>query len=149
MAENSSKSVQGLKRQVGLTGGVSIVVGTMIGSGIFASPKYVAINAGSVGMTLLVWSLGGVLSVLGSLGYIELGLAIKKSGGEYIYFKEAFGAMIAFLYSWSCVLVTRPASLAITLLTFGHYLLEPIYPCTDREDLVPIVKLLAAIAIGR
>lgn len=144
-----TKSVHGLQRQVGLLGGVSIIVGTMIGSGIFASPKWVAINAGSVGMTLVVWSLGGLLSVLGSLGYIELGLAISKSGGEYTYFKEAFGPVAAFLYSWTCVLTTRPASLAITLLTFAYYVLEPFYPCSGRDDLIPAVKLLAATAIGK
>lgn len=141
--------VGGLERQVGLLGGVSIIVGTMIGSGVFASPRWVALNAGSVGMTLLVWSLCGVLSVLGSLGYIELGLAINKSGGEYTYFKEAFGPLAAFLYSWTCVLATRPAGTAITLLTFGNYILEPFYPCSDREDLIPAVKLLAAFAIGK
>lgn len=148
-SKEPAKSVRGLQRQVGLLGGVSIIVGTMIGSGIFASPKWVAINAGSVGMTLVVWSLGGLLSVLGSLGYIELGLAISKSGGEYTYFKEAFGPVAAFLYSWTCVLATRPASLAITLLTFAYYVLEPFYPCSGREDLIPAVKLLAATAIGK
>lgn len=146
----SGEKTIGLQRQVGLLGGISIIVGTMIGSGIFASPRWVMVNAGSVGLTLLVWSLCGILSLLGSLVYIELGLAIKASGGEYTYYKEAFGPLASFLYSWTCVLATRPASLAITLLTFGSYTLEPFYPqCSDRKDLVPIVKILAAAAIGK
>ncbi|XP_031565823.1 b(0,+)-type amino acid transporter 1-like isoform X4 [Actinia tenebrosa] len=148
MAAKTENAV-GLRRQVGLLGGISIIIGTMIGSGIFASPRWVMVNAGSVGLTLIVWSVCGVLSLLGSLVYIELGLAIKESGGEYAYYKEAFGPVASFLYSWTCILATRPASLAITLLTFGSYTLEPFYPhCSNRKDLVPVVKILAASAIA-
>jgi len=139
----------GLKQELGLASGISMIVGTMIGSGVFASPKWVIMYAGSVGLTLCVWSLCGILSVFGALCYIELGLLIPKSGGEYVYMKEAFGDLAGFLFSWTQVLVYRPSSFAIILLAFAFYVLEPFFPgCTGRQEFEPIVKLLAAAAIG-
>ena len=139
----------GLRRKVGLVSGISLIVGTMIGSGIFASPRYVMENCGSVGLTLVVWCLCGVLAMFGALCYSELGTAISRSGGEYAYLYDAFGPLTAFLYSWTAVVVLKPSQVAIICLAFGAYVIEPFFPgCGDREDLQPLVKLLAAIAIG-
>ncbi|XP_032238828.2 b(0,+)-type amino acid transporter 1 isoform X1 [Nematostella vectensis] len=138
-----------LKKEVGVVSGMSIIVGTMIGSGIFASPRWVMMFSGSLGFTLVVWVLCGLLSLLGALCYIELGLAVPKSGAEYAYLGEGFGALASFLFSWTQVLVYRPASFAIILLTFAYYVMEPIFPgCLERPDLQPLLKLLAAVAIG-
>lgn len=140
----------GLQRRVGLLSGVSLIVGTMIGSGIFASPRYVMENCGSVGLTLIVWCLCGVLAMFGALSYAELGTMITRSGGEYSYLYDAFGPLSAFLYSWTAVVVLKPSQVAIICLAFGAYVIEPIFPgCSDREDLQPLVKLLAAFAIGK
>ena len=79
---DSGKGVS-LKRDVGLIGGIAVIVGTMIGSGIFASPKNVLEMSGSVGMALVVWGLCGFLAVSGALAYAELGTMIPASGGEY------------------------------------------------------------------
>ncbi|EDO41595.1 predicted protein, partial [Nematostella vectensis] len=117
-----------LKKEVGVVSGMSIIVGTMIGSGIFASPRWVMMFSGSLGFTLVVWVLCGLLSLLGALCYIELGLAVPKSGAEYAYLGEGFGALASFLFSWTQVLVYRPASFAIILLTFAYYVMEPIFP---------------------
>lgn len=139
-----------LLRELGLSSGVSLIVGCMIGSGIFASPKWVMMYSGSVGFTIIVWSLCGLVSLLGSLCYIELGLTIPKSGGEYAYLAEAFGPMSAFLFSWTQVLVYRPSSFAIILLTFSYYAMEPIFPgCSGRKDLQPLIKLITALAMGK
>lgn len=143
------KSYVGLQRKLGLTSGISLIVGTMIGSGIFASPRYVMENSGSVGLTLIVWSLCGVLAMFGALCYSELGTMIPLSGAEYVYLLEGFGPLAAFLYSWTSVIVLKPSQVAIICLAFGAYVIEPIFPgCGDREDLQPVVKLLAALAIG-
>lgn len=142
-------SFVGLQRKLGLVSGICLIIGTMIGSGIFASPRYVMENSGSVGLTLIVWSLCGVLAMLGALCYSELGTMIPLSGAEYVYLLEGFGPLPAFLYSWTSVIVLKPSQVAIICLAFGAYVIEPFFPgCGDREDLQPVVKLLAALAIG-
>uniref|UniRef100_A0A0B7AWD6 b(0,+)-type amino acid transporter 1 n=1 Tax=Arion vulgaris TaxID=1028688 RepID=A0A0B7AWD6_9EUPU len=110
-----------LKRELGLTGGISFIVGCIIGSGIFVSPKGVLDGTGSVGSSILVWAGAGIISLLGSLCYCELGTMIPKSGGEYTYIRQAFGNLPAFLYIWVSVILIRPSSMAIMSLTFGMY----------------------------
>lgn len=140
----------GLKRSVGLLSGISLIVGTMIGSGIFASPRYVVLFSGSIGMTLIVWALCGVLAGAGALCYSELGTMIPLSGAEYIYLLNGFGELTAFLYAWTSTIILKPSQVAIICLAFGAYVIEPFFPgCSDREDLIPVVKLMAALAIGK
>ena len=147
--ENSKSGFVGLERKLGLVSGICLIIGTMIGSGIFASPRFVMENSGSVGLTLIVWSLCGVLAMFGALSYAELGTMIPLSGAEYAYLLHAFGPLPAFLFSWTAVIVLKPSLVAIICLTFGAYVIEPIFPgCGDRADLQPSVKLMAAIAIG-
>ena len=139
-----------LQRDVGLIGGIAIIVGTMIGSGIFASPKGVLDASGSVGMALIVWAICGILAVCGAMAYAELGTMIPTSGGEYTYIREAFGALPAFLYAWTACIVIKPSQLAIICLIFGEYIVTPFFPdCTTRSDIQHIIKLLAALAIGK
>ncbi|KAK3600943.1 hypothetical protein CHS0354_004154 [Potamilus streckersoni] len=111
-----------MEKSVGLIGGISIIVGTVIGSGIFISPKGVLEKTGSVGLSLIVWTVSGILALMGALCYAELGTLIRKSGGEYIYLKTAFGDIPAFLYAWTSVIVIRTSSIAIICLTFAEYM---------------------------
>jgi L-type amino acid transporter 9 len=146
----NTRDVITLKRSLGVPGGVALLVGTIIGSGIFATPKWVMIYSGSVGLCLVVWSLCGLISLLGALCYVELGLLIPKSGGEYVYYREAFGPLPAFLFSWVYALFLKNGGVAILVLVFASYVIEPFYPgCADRRDLVYLQKLLAVVALGR
>ena len=147
---NSEPSGVQMKRDVGLIGGVAVIVGTMIGSGIFASPKYVLMFSGSVGMALIVWTLCGVLAMCGALSYAELGTMIQTSGGESTYLLEAFGGLPSFLYIWTACIVIKPSQIAIVCLVFGQYVVNPFFPhCEENPDVQVIVKLLAAFAIGK
>ncbi|KAM4625921.1 b(0,+)-type amino acid transporter 1 [Polymixia lowei] len=133
-----------LKRQVGLIGAVSLIAGTMIGSGIFMSPQFVLYNIGSPGASLVIWACCGVLAMLGSLCYAELGTVIQESGGEYIYFLRTLGKVVAFMFVFSFIIVMRPASATGIALSFAEYVVAPFYGCTPP---VLVVKCVAAGAI--
>lgn len=96
-----------LEKNVTFWNGLSLVVGLMIGSGIFASPGPVAQHTGSVGMSLLVWLACGLLACTGALSYAELGAEIPLSGGEYAYLQHAYGDLPAFLFSWTAIVVLK------------------------------------------
>ncbi|KAG5263872.1 hypothetical protein AALO_G00269560 [Alosa alosa] len=133
------------RKRVGLVSGVCLIVGTMIGSGIFISPKAVLVGTGAVGPCLCVWAACGVLATLGALCYAELGTMITKSGGEYPYLMEAFGPVMAFLYSWTTIIVLKPSSFAIIALSCAEYAATPFYPgCTPP---LLVTKCLAAATI--
>ncbi|XP_056381721.1 B(0,+)-type amino acid transporter 1 isoform X1 [Hyla sarda] len=130
---------------VGLLSGISLIVGTIIGSGIFISPKSVLRNTGAVGPCLIIWTACGAIGMMGALCFAELGTMITKSGGEYPYLMEAFGPIPAFLFSWSSVIVMKPSSFAIICLSFAEYVSAPFYP--DCEPPQVVIKCLAAGAI--
>uniref|UniRef100_A0A3P8VX95 b(0,+)-type amino acid transporter 1 n=1 Tax=Cynoglossus semilaevis TaxID=244447 RepID=A0A3P8VX95_CYNSE len=134
-----------LQKDVGLVSGICLIVGSMIGSGIFISPKSVLLYSGGVGPCLLIWASCGLVATLGALCYAELGTMITKSGGDYSYIMEAFGPVVAYLYSWTTVIVLKPSALAIITLSLAEYAIAPFYPgCTPP---VVVTKCLAAVAI--
>lgn len=134
-----------LKREVGLMGAVSLIAGTMIGSGIFMTPQTVVGSIGSTGASLVVWASCGLLVILVSFCYAELGTIIKESGGEYIYILRTSGSVIAFMLVFSSVLFVRPAGIAGLGLGFAQYVVAPFYP--DCTPPVVVVKCVAAAAI--
>lgn len=134
----------GLGKKVTLLRGISIIIGTIIGAGIFISPKGILKYSGSIGMSLVVWIACGVLSLFGALSYAELGTCIKKSGGHYTYIMEAFGPQMAFMRLWVDLIAIRPAGMAVISLAFGQYILEPLFmPCG-----IPPMAVKLATAIG-
>lgn len=131
-----------MKKQLELIDGVAIIVGIIIGAGIFVSPKGVLRYSGSVGQAIIVWIMSGVLSMIGALCYAELGTMIPKSGGDYAYIMEAFGPLPAFLYLWVALFVLVPTGNAITAITFAQYILQPLWPTCEPPYIA--VRLLAA-----
>lgn len=136
-----------LKKEIGLHNAVAIIVGVIVGSGIFISPKGVLMESGSVGLSLSVWGMCGVISLVGALCYAELGTCILKSGADYAYIGEAFGHLPAFLYLWVALVIIMPTGNAITALTFAKYVLQPIFP--DCEVPSSAASLLAALCISK
>ncbi|OWF35083.1 Y+L amino acid transporter 2-like isoform X2 [Mizuhopecten yessoensis] len=133
-----------LKKELGLHNGVALIVGVIIGGGIFISPKGVLQEAGSVGLSLIIWVLCGLISLIGAVCYAELGTMILKSGADYAYIRTAFGNLPAFLYLWVAIIIILPTGNAITALTFAEYILEPLFPCESPKY---ATQLLAALCI--
>jgi amino acid transporter len=106
--------------------GLSLIVGLIIGSGIFSSPSQVNANAGSPGASLLVWAIAGVLAWTGAASYAELGGAIPLNGGAQVYLAKIFGEIFGFLFTWSAVIVLKPGSTAIISIIMGEYLVRAV-----------------------
>src|SRR5947208_1029399 len=101
-----------LARELGLSSSVAIVVGTVIGSGIFRVPSTMMVAVGSPKMVYAAWIVGGLLSFFRALTYAELGAMKPQAGGEYVYIRDAYGPLAGFLNAWSWFLVAKPASIA-------------------------------------
>jgi basic amino acid/polyamine antiporter, APA family len=139
-----------LQRTLTLRDLVLIVVGTVIGSGIFIVPATVLrATGGDIGPALLVWLAAGVLSLLGALTYGELGARDPEAGGLYVYIRDAFGPLPAFLYGWTLFFVIGSGSVATLAVASTAYLSElvPIGAGTARCVAIAMIALVAAINI--
>jgi basic amino acid/polyamine antiporter, APA family len=110
-----------LKRDLGLVAALSIVIGTVIGSGIFRVPQTMINSVGTVPLVFLVWVVGGALSLAGALTYAELAAAMPGAGGEYVYLTEAWGPVWGFLYSWTQMWIGKSGSIATLATAFFEY----------------------------
>lgn len=111
-----------LKRVLGLWSAVAIVVGTVIGSGIFLVPRTMVHHVGSVEWVFMVWVVGGLLSLAGALTYAELAAMLPEAGGEYVYLNEAYGPVWGYLYGWTQMWVAKSGSIATLATGFFYYL---------------------------
>jgi amino acid transporter len=111
-----------LKRDLGVWGAAAIVVGTVIGSGIFLVPKKMVLSVGSAEMVFFVFVFGGLLSLAGALTYAELAAMMPEAGGEYAYLREAYGPFYAFVYGWTQLWVAKSGSIASLATAFFIYL---------------------------
>ena len=102
----------GLSRDLGVSHASAIVVGTIIGSGIFLVPAEMMQAVGSAKLVYLAWLVGGLLSFFGALTYAELGAMKPQAGGEYVYVRDAYGPLGGFLYGWTWFVIAKPASVA-------------------------------------
>ena len=147
-----------LKKAITPLSGIGFVVGNLIGSGIFITPSHILSYTGSFGLSLMCWLIGGVVALAGALCYFELGLLVRKTGGEYAILLEAYsfrkknrwvemlGSLVSFLYTWTSVFVLRGASGSIITLTCARYVIRPFFIGCEIPG--TSVKLLALAIIG-
>ena len=130
-----------LKRVLSLLDATMIKAGGIIGSGIFMVPAAVAMFTGSASLFFMVWIAGGIVSLFGALSVAELGAAMPRAGGQYVYLSEAYGPVWGYLYGWSAVAVINTASIAAVGVAFSEYL-RFFFPITDVS-----IKGIAVVTI--
>ncbi|OXB69370.1 hypothetical protein ASZ78_004860 [Callipepla squamata] len=148
-AKVKEKTKMQLKRRIGCFDGVSFIIGTIVGAGIFVSPtgvlKHSLLN---VGVALTIWTASGLVSLMGSLCYAELGTALPFSGGEYSHIKRGLGSVPAFVFIWTSTF-TKPASNAARALLFAEYVTQPFYSiCPAPEVLKKCLALAVLWSLG-
>lgn len=131
------KQKAALLKVLGLWDSAAIIIGIVIGVGIFRVPAEVAKYLPSPELILLAWLLGGAFSLIGASCYSELSSSFPETGGDYVYLKESYGPMAGFLYSWTCLLVMRTGAIAAVAFIFAEYFVS--FLSLDRS----LVKLIA------
>jgi amino acid transporter len=127
--------------------GLSLVVGLIIGSGIFSSPSRVSTEVGSPGASLVIWVIAGVLAWTGAASYAELGGAIPLNGGSQVYLAKIIGELAGFLYTWVSVLVTKPGSAAIVAIIMGEYLVRAALGAEAEKESPWVYKSVAMLGL--
>ena len=139
-----------LERTLGLRDLVLLVIGTVIGSGIFIVPSAVLRQTnGSITLAMLVWLAGGILSLLGALTYGELAATNPKAGGLYIFIRDGFGSLPAFLYGWTLFFVISTGSVATLAVAFSEYLSEiiPLSQLTLKLSAIAMIVLVTIVNV--
>jgi APA family basic amino acid/polyamine antiporter len=130
----------GLIKGLSLTGATSLVVGSMIGSGIFIAPSIMAGYVPSPSIILVLWIIGGVFTVFGGLAYGELSASMPRAGGQYVFLREAYSPMLGFLYGWTVFLVIQTGFIAAVAVAFAKYL-GIFIPCLSENVILFSFKI--------
>ncbi|ANB11084.1 Mup1p [Sugiyamaella lignohabitans] len=141
------------QKRLTLFHGLSLVIGLQIGSGIFASPNQINSNAGSVGMSLIIWVAGGLLAWTGASSYAELGSAIPLNGSSQAYLNQIYGSLPSFLFSWTALTILKPGSTAIIAIIFSEYFCRalgssPVFTNYWFQKFIAIIGLAIVVAIN-
>ncbi|HXX93943.1 MAG TPA: amino acid permease [Planctomycetota bacterium] len=136
-----------LPRKIGFWGGSAIMVGIIVGSGIFAVPRTIAGELDSPLGILGLWVAGGVLSLFGALTYAELGAMFPRSGGIYVYLREGLGGTVAFVFGWTYMILTKPLAAAGIVTIFSEHL-NPLLGVSWRPEIVTCVLLTLLTVIN-
>ena len=136
-----------LARRLGSFDATMIVMGGIIGSGIFINPHVVARQVGTTSLILAAWALGGLIALLGAFVYAELSSIRPAAGGQYVYLRDALHPSVAFLYGWALLLVIQSGGMAAVAVTFARYLLE-LTRGSIPESLVAVMTLMVLTVIN-
>ena len=143
----------GYAARLSLFSGTMLVVGGIIGSGIFLSPSVVAQRVGTAPLTLAAWGIGAVVAIIGGFVYAELGARRPQAGGTYVYLREAFGTLPAFLYGWALFLIMATGAIAAVAMTGASYLatllgMAPEHARAIAITLIVILTLLNVLGVN-
>ncbi|XP_046559322.1 b(0,+)-type amino acid transporter 1-like [Haliotis rubra] len=136
-------------KEIGLIYGGSLIAQTLIGPGIFTSPKGVVAGSGSIAMSLVIWAACGVFSTMAALCFTELRESVRKEGVEYAYISEAFGPVTAFVYCWMRIAAAEPVGTAVFCAAFADYTADAIYDgCGPPETIRKCLAILALVSLA-
>ena len=133
-----------LRREIGLFGAVMLVMGGIIGAGIFVNPAVVARIVHDPGLMVLAWSAGGAIALLGAFVYAELAQRMPETGGDYAYLRDTFGPLVGFLDGWTTLLVVQTGGMAAVAITFAKYVQA--LTGLDLDARLLVVAVLAVLA---
>jgi len=137
-----------LPRTIGFWGASAVMVGIVIGSGIIATPPAIARETGSPALILLLWIVGGVLSLFGALTYAELAVMYPESGGVYVFLREGLGRGVAFVFGWTYMLISKPLAAAAIAIVFAQHFNELFFgipPANATASSITTSALLIAL----
>ena len=143
---SSNPSGKQLRRSLGYIHAFAYIVGQLFGSGIFISPSLVARETSNMGMAIVVWVVAAIPCLFGALCFCELALMLQKTGGEYIFIKEAFGDVAAFVTVWTQTFVIHPSGKAVLAVTVAENLVSPIYDIKSTYG-IWITKAVAILVV--
>jgi APA family basic amino acid/polyamine antiporter len=143
---STSPESAGLLRQVGLFDATMLVMGGIVGAGIFINPYVVARQVHTPLLILGAWAAGGVVAMIGAFIYAELAARMPDVGGQYAYLREAFHPVVGFLYGWVLLLVIQTGGMAAVTVTFARYLLELTgWPISEKVVVVATLAILTLV----
>ncbi|HTP80650.1 MAG TPA: amino acid permease [Bacteroidota bacterium] len=141
-----SDSPRQFKRGLGLLDSTMIVIGSMIGSGIFIVSAEISRTVGSAGMLMLVWLVTGVVTVIGALSYGELAGMMPHAGGQYVYLREAYNPLVGFLYGWTLFLVIQTGTIAAVVVAFAKFASVLVPALGESNTLISVGNLNVSAA---
>ena len=127
-------------------GAVAIIVGIVIGAGIFKTPSMVASVTGDIGWLVLIWCAGAIISLAGALCYAELSTAYPHAGGDYHFLSLAYGKNISFLYAWAKAMVINTGSIALLAFVFGDYM-SKVIPLGDGSSVIWAAGIIVTLTL--
>jgi len=147
-ADFSLSEVAQPQRRLAAAGAITIIIGIVVGAGIFRTPSMVAGVTGDVGWAFVAWTLGGLISLIGALCYAELASTYPHAGGDYHFLSRAYGRQVSFLYAWAKAMVINTGSIALLAFVFGDYLSAVINLGANSSAIWAVVVVLLLTAVN-
>jgi APA family basic amino acid/polyamine antiporter len=137
-----------LRRALGPFDATMIVIGGIIGSGIFINPYLVARQLDSTGLVLLAWAAGGAIALAGAFAYAELGQRMPRAGGQYVYLSEAWHPLVGFLYGWALLFMIETGAMAAVAITFAQYASRVVGGAGAHPQLIAVAAIVVLSAVN-